>query len=332
MNEEDIATKSKTKKTSFGLTPHERRMEQINRVKSNMIQSYFDAEGIKREMESWNFPLHMIDFETSSVAIPFFKGLRPYEGIAFQFSHHTIDENWKIKHATQYISFELGKFPNFEFAEKLKNALSKDKGTIFRYHNHENTYLNFICRQLLTHPNTPANKNELIEFIHGITHDKAENRQGERDMVDLYDLVLKYYYSPIAKGSNSLKQILPAIISENDYLKKKYGRKGGYGKGKEVESLNFDDHVWISADKNNNPYHTLPRVFPEYDPKKLDLLVRDFDELGDGGAAMTAYNYLQFSEVPADQRESIRDSLFRYCELDTMAMVILLEGWKAMIK
>ncbi len=332
VNEEDIAAKTQSKKISPGLIPHERRMEQINRVKENTNESYFDGDGLKKEMESWEFPLHMIDFETSSVAIPFFKGLHPYEGVAFQFSHHTIDENWKIKHATQYISFELGKFPNFEFVQNLKDALSKDKGTIFRYHNHENTYLNFISRQLRTHPSAPPNKKELIEFINGITHDKAEERWGERDMVDMYDLVLRYYYPPFAKGSNSLKQILPAIISESDFLKDKYGKSGVYGKGKEVESLNFEDHIWISPDKNNNPYETLPRVFQEYDPETLDLLVRDFDNLADGGSAMTAYNYLQFSEIPDDQRQSIRDSLFRYCELDTMAMVMLLEGWKEMIK
>ena len=42
---------------------------------------------------------------------------------------------------------------------------------------------------------------------------------------------------------------------------------------------------------------------------------------------MMAYNYLQFSHIPADQRETLRDGLLRYCELDTMAMVMILEGW-----
>lgn len=149
--------------------------------------------------------------------------------------------------------------------------------------------------------------------------------------MDLYGLVLKYYYSPVAKGSNSLKQILPAIIFESEYLRDKYGKSGVYGKGLPVGSLNFDVHVWITPEANNNPYKTLPRVFEQYAPETLDLLVRDFDDLADGGAAMTAYNYLQFSEIPVDQRESIRDSLLRYCELDTMAMVMLLEGWKEML-
>jgi hypothetical protein len=50
--------------------------------------------------------------------------------------------------------------------------------------------------------------------------------------------------------------------------------------------------------------------------------------LGDGGAALTAYNYLQFSEVPDEQRQSIAAALLRYCELDTLAMVMLVEGWR----
>jgi len=327
VDEPDIAAKKISENSIPGLNPHERRMEQINRVKTGDFESYFDANGFHNEMQHWKFPLHMIDFETSSVAIPFFRGSKPYEGIAFQFSHHIIDKDWTIRHATQFLYFETGAFPNFKFVEALRVALSNDDGSVFRYHNHENSYLNFILRQLQSNSNAPPNKNQLINFILNITRE-SDTRKGKRDMVDLYDLVLRYYYPPAAKGSNSLKAILPAIVAESDFLRDKYGRKGVYGKGKIVESLNFDDHVWIDPAVNNNPYKTLPRVFPEYDPETLDSLVSEFENVADGGAAMTAYNYLQFSEIPTAQREHIRDSLLRYCELDTMAMVMLLEGWK----
>jgi hypothetical protein len=332
IDEADIAPVGKSKVSNFGLTPHERRMEQIKRTVLKTTDSYFDADGLREEMESWTFPLHMIDFETSAVAIPFFKGLRPYEGVAFQFSHHIIDKDWNVRHETQFLSFEPNKFPNFDFLRQLKNALSKDDGTIFRYHNHENSFLNMIYRQLQRREDAPNDKEELKEFILEITHDKASEHEGPRDMVDLYKLVLRYYYSPLAKGSNSLKQILPAIIAESEFLRTKYGQPGIYGRGKQVQSLNFEDHVWIQPEFGNNPYKTLPRVFEEYNPETLDMLVKDMDGLADGGAAMTAYNYLQFSEIPLAQRNSIRESLLRYCELDTLAMVMLLEGMKAKIK
>ena len=99
-----------------------------------------------------------------------------------------------------------------------------------------------------------------------------------------------------------------------------------------VHSLNFEDHIWIQSEFKNNPYKTLPKVFENYDMETLDLLVKDMDGLSDGGAAMTAYNYLQFSDIPLEQRKSISDALLRYCELDTLAMVMLLEGWKAKFK
>ena len=51
---------------------------------------YLDVEGLQKEMKDWKFPLHMIDFETTAVALPFYKGLRPYEQVAFQFSDHII--------------------------------------------------------------------------------------------------------------------------------------------------------------------------------------------------------------------------------------------------
>jgi Domain of unknown function(DUF2779) len=104
IEEVDIAP-APNNRVFFGLSPLQRRMEQINRVKKNDKTSYFDKEGFQSEMKSWKFPLHMIDFETSMVAIPFHKGFHPYEGIAFQFSHHIIDPQWNIRHETQYLSF-----------------------------------------------------------------------------------------------------------------------------------------------------------------------------------------------------------------------------------
>ena len=51
----------------------------------------------------------------------------------------------------------------------------------------------------------------------------------------------------------------------------------------------------------------------------------------DGGAAMTAYAKLQYEEMSDYEREEIRSALLRYCELDTLAMVMIYEGWREMI-
>jgi len=43
---------------------------------------------------------------------------------------------------------------------------------------------------------------------------------------------------------------------------------------------------------------------------------------------MIAYAYLQFSDMSDAERELYRQALLRYCELDTMAMVMIWEYWK----
>ncbi|MBX3007669.1 MAG: DUF2779 domain-containing protein [Melioribacteraceae bacterium] len=331
LNENDVIPKSNDK-SYHGLSPFERRMQQINRVKRNTKESYFDKKRFEEVKRTWKYPLHMIDFETSMPALPFHKDMHPYEGIAFQFSHHLMEENGVIRHAGQYLSFERGVFPNYEFVRELKLQLENDHGTIFRYHNHENTYLNIIYNQLQADPNPPHDRDSLCGFIKRITTSTINNKEkeiGPRNMVDLWDLVLRFYYSPNAKGSNSIKAILPAIISESDFLKDKYS-KPIYGRNKLVHSLNFDEHIWIDPFKNYDPYKTLPKLFDDYSIEELDKLsesIGEFKEVADGGAAMTAYNYLQFSYVPDDQRERLKNGLLRYCELDTMAMVMILEGW-----
>jgi hypothetical protein len=307
------------------ISPGERRVLQIRKVRGNDADYELRVDGLKKEMNSWNWPLHMIDFETSMVPLPFHKGQRPYSGIAFQFSHHTMQEDGTVTHANQYLAFEQGVFPNFEFVRKLKEAL-KGEGSVFRYHRHENTFLTYIKGQLEAGQGelSEDERRELIDFISSIT------TNGERDMIDLHKLTSQYYYSPKMKGSISLKQVLPAIIADSPYLRERYSLSGVYGKDLLIKSMNFDDHVWITPEKGNDPYKTLPRVFEEWDPETLDGLVVDMEHLADGGAAMTAYNYLQYSHLPESQREKIKDALLRYCELDTLAMVMLVEGWREM--
>ncbi len=328
---EDLISPAKEREYP-GLSPLQRRMLQIKKARLKDESVYLDKEGLKREMDSWVWPLHFIDFETTRVAIPFNAGRKPYEEIAFQFSHHIVEDlgkgKYSIRHAGQYISFEPGYFPNYEFLRELKRQLETDEGTIFRYHNHENTVLNEIYQQLQKDKGIP-DKKELLDFIRTITRSNDENDpwEGDRNMVDLYQLVIAYYYPPAAGGSNSLKYILPASIKASAFLQKKYS-KHVYGNQAEIPSLNFDKKTWLEPRNLYNPYKSLPKIFEDYDAETLDQLVEEFDEIRDGGAAMTAYSKMQFSKVPKTQREQLKKGLLKYCELDTLAMVMIWEYWK----
>src|SRR5450432_2099254 len=235
-----------------------------------------------------------------------------------------MDEKGNIAHKNQYLSFEKGFFPNYEFLRSLRKDLSGQLGTIFRYHQHENNYLNHIYKQLLEeNESSVPDKVALISFIQEISHPTSNSPnpwQPVNDMQDLYDLVLNHFYSLYARGSNSIKDILPAVIKSSEYIREKYSQPI-YGTIA-MPSLNFSEpHIWITDETGQNPYKTLPELFTEIDKVQFELTDSSLTELNNGGSAMIAYAYLQFTDMSEQQRQIYRDGLLRYCELDTMAMV-----------
>lgn len=319
-----------------GLTDNERRIIQIEKVKNRDTSPYIDVTGISTEIASWNYPLHMIDFETTMTAIPFNSGRHPYEGIAFQFSHHVINADGTTEHRGQFINTTQGHFPNYDFIRELKRQLETDNGSVFRYATHENTYLAMIHRQLCEDKNDIHDRDELTAFIETITHsndNSVKKWTGSRDMIDLLEIVKRYYYHPVMKGSNSIKVVLPAVM-ESEFIQKKYSEPvyGGNGKGK-IKSLNFKDQIWIKRNDDGkiiSPYKLLPPLFEGVDQDQLDNFITE-ESLADGGAAMTAYSRMQFTEMTKAEREKIVDGLLRYCELDTLAMVMIYEYFRSVI-
>jgi len=309
------------------LSRQSRQWLQVKRTRDQDPNAYIDNDGLREEMSHWIYPLHMIDFETSAVAVPFYRGMRSYEDVAFQFSHHVIQEDGSIEHLPEYINVERGHFPNFDFVRELKNQLSNDDGSVFRYAAHENTILNHIQTQLQAARDVD-DKEDLIEFIKTITH--SANHIGPRDMIDLLDVVKKHYWHPIMGGSNSLKAVLPAILNSSEHIKEKYSQPI-YGKNSEIRSQHFDDGwIWIQEDEQGkviSPYKLLPSLFEDLDDDNVEEFLMG-DRLADGGAAMTAYAMMQFTEMSDLERNRIVEGLLKYCELDTMAMVFLWEGFK----
>lgn len=331
----DVADlRSKNVKNEPGLSTSERQILQVTKAQNNDSTFYIDINGLKAVFEVFTYPLHFIDFETSAVAIPFNANRAPYEQIAFQFSHHIIYADGSIEHKGQWIHTERGRFPNFDFVRALKQQLEVDEGTIFRYGSHENSILNAIYKQLIN--SSEHDKAELCSWIQTITKstgNSAQNWVGKRNMVDLLELVKKYYYSPLTNGSNSIKAVLPAILNQSDYLQSKY-KEPIYGNV--IKSLNFQNRVWITFDERGrvvNPYKHLDPIFQGVDPDLLDDLLSPLEaEVSDGGAAMIAYAQMQFSQMTNFEKSRLTESLLKYCELDTLAMVMIWEEWNQIIK
>ena len=69
---------------------------------------------------------------------------------------------------------------------------------------------------------------ELLAFIKQISKINRQlpdnSWEGPRNMVDMLELVKRYYYDPYTRGSNSIKQVLPAILNSSRYLQEKYSQ------------------------------------------------------------------------------------------------------------
>ena len=325
----------KLKPKSEGLSNSERQWIQIVKERDGDTTEYFDKEGFLKESQNWKYPLHFIDFETSTVPLPFHKFSNPYQQIAFPFSHHTLSDEGEITHKSEYINTTPGEFPNFKFIQNLYQSLSNDQGTIFRYSDHENTILNHIRNQLIQ-SNYP-NKDVYIKFIETISKPTDNCIRPwvveKRNMVDLCEVIKDFYYHPLTYGSNSIKKVLPAILETSNYINSKYTKEiQRIG----VTSKNFPkDHKWLKRDSLNNivsPYDLLPPVFKDFTEEELEGMVSEIETLSNGGTALTAYGKIQYTDMKKNERDALKTSLLKYCELDTLAMVMIYEHLKFISK
>ena len=366
----DLPEQAKTRPVS-GWDHCERKWVQIKNTLSGATEPVILRDELRAEMdEKWHFPLHMIDFETTASALPFFVNTRPYEQIAFQFSHHIIHEDGHIEHAGQFLETQPGKFPNYKFVKALKKQLEKDNGSIFRYATHENSILRAIRQQLIN--SEEPEKDELIAFIESITHPTSEEakaykkagmsvKPGDRDMIDLCEIVKRFYWHPDMKGSNSIKHVLPAILKSGTYIQEKYS-KPIYGS--EIKSENYKDQpitLIVKDDKGEilSPYVVLPQLKEIEDgliasianqgtwsEEELRRYTQSSDDdeidvggetqIKNGGLPLVLFRSFQALDPNVDwaaansthdalEYKVIREGLLKYCELDTMAMVLVWE-------
>lgn len=273
---------------------------QINHTKSNTEWISPELAGI---IAGFQYPLHFIDFETYSGAIPYHKGMRPYESIAFQWSCHTIKSPGAAPEHSEWIHTgpmfpDPNQFPNFEFAKSLMKQIGYS-GTPLMWAKHENTILKTILEQMeLFGHEDEALKQWLINTT------STKDREGR--LVDMNELTGQHYFHPYMKGKTSIKKVLPAVWSHHPYLH---------------EVPHFKTYVpetFISGVLN--PYDTLTAG--------VNTDEQEEEAVSEGTAAMRAYHRIRFDDTLTEaQREELRFQLLQYCKLDTMAMVIIAHHW-----
>jgi hypothetical protein len=210
----------------------------------------------------------------------------------------------------QYIHTQKNDYPSFSFLRSLKAELSKNEGTIFCYSMHENTVLLAIHDALMV-SNEP-DKKELTEWIKTITIKGGKKGWiGSRALVDQCELVKSFYYNPHTGGSNSIKKVLPAVVSSSAKIKSQL-RSNTYGSS--VRSLNFKDWSWLKSESQLDPYLSLGA-----------------NSIKDGAAALKAYFEFQFGQKSSSELAELVTQLLKYCELDTFAMTLLNERFNELL-
>ncbi len=139
------------------------------------------------------FPIHYLDFETFSPAIPRYPGTGPFHQTAVQFSCHTRHEDERLDHH-EFLS--EADDPRAEIAGHLLDALGTS-GTIVVYSGFEATCIRDLASAV------PERRDELTELLPRLWDLCAVMRAG--------------IYHPDFHGSFSIKSTYPALCPGSGY-------------------------------------------------------------------------------------------------------------------
>lgn len=271
----------------------DRQLIQINNSKAG---TEWFSDKLRAEVEGVTYPLYFIDFETSRMAVPYHSGMNPYEQIAFQWSCHMVAAPGAKPEHTEWINVDQV-FPNFEFAKSLRKQIG-DRGSVLTWAHHERSVLADIAAQMRKYrQHDTALADWLAETV---------KEDGGR-ILDLNKVTLKHFFHPEMKGKTSLKAVLPAVWNNNPELH-------------EISWLK--KYVAYDADggKVLDPYKTLKAI----------EIAGQAEAIREGTGAMRAYQHMVYGtgkDAPAETKEKWKELLLQYCELDTIAMVVVWTYW-----
>ncbi len=156
-----------------------------------------DKPQICKFLDDLEFPLHFLDYETFSIAIPPYDDIRPYQQVVFQYSLHILDApDAELKHFT-YLHTE-----DSNPIEPLTNSLMEAIGT--------------KGSVIVWHKNFERDRNK--EMGNHSTHFFKFYQDINDRLVDLKIPFDKDWYATKEfKGSASIKNVLPILVPELSY-------------------------------------------------------------------------------------------------------------------
>jgi len=153
-------------------------------------ETFITKSQLKSFLDSLNYPLYHLDFETFDTAVPIFEKSKPWQKIPFQYSIHVQHEDSKTDH-NEFLA-DGDSDPRPLLLESMKKIIGTT-GDVIVF-------------------NKTFEEGRLKEFA----EDFPEHKDWIQNVLDrIIDLLVPFknflYYNPIQKGSLSIKSVLPAI-------------------------------------------------------------------------------------------------------------------------
>ncbi len=169
--------------------------QKIQRETAISGKPHVSQKAIQTFLKNLEYPLHFLDFETFSTAIPMFDGTRPYEQIPFQFSAHVAHKSEAKPEHRKFLA-EGRNDPRAEFMRHLKSAIEPSGSIVVFNASFEKSRMN-ECAEVLP---------QYASWV------EAVNQR----VVDLLNPFKAFnFYHPNQCGSASMKLVLPALTGKD---------------------------------------------------------------------------------------------------------------------
>ncbi len=308
--DEDVFDVSEILKGDGRLNERQRQSLQVHQSKGRTVPEEIVRPALFNELDRWEYPIHFLDFEAGNYTIPTRRGRKPYHLVIFQYSCHTLLEDGSLEHY-EWVDEGDGSYPNYRLAERLHAIPRISEGTIVQYSNFERHALKLIRKGLLNDDGPGEGSRELSRWIRDIIRrNDSSHRQGPY-LADMSRMVKDFYYNRSMGDSLSIKDVLQSVLSVSPYLRDIYSEP--------YHSSNFDGMVWWQPleEGAESPYRLL-------EEKQSNRTVRR------GTEAMVVYAHMLTGELTESEQQTYREALLSYCELDTLAMLMIYQHWNAL--
>lgn len=278
------------------ITIQQRRNLQILSAKEEVVPTVWIKNNIYKLL-NLTYPLHFIDFEAATYAIPMRRGTSPYDPVYFQFSCHTLYSDQTIEHTEWLTKQALSEQIHSQFVTELSQIPDIFQGTVIQYSPFEKQALNRLMNEFrLNSMRFDTELGIVRKLIDG------ELPPNQKRFIDVSEIIKNSYFNCEMSGSLGLKELLKSVIRvETNQLKK-------LSLNVEKSVAGFKEDLLNEFSKESNPY---------------EVIQENNSSITDGSAAMHAWIAMNNGLLSEKESNLIPEILMKYCKLDSLSMVFL---------